>query len=163
MSNLYTGHWAVHIVRNPETDARLDEEARLRAQVRDMELAVSDDVRREAAETYYDAYASLTTRGVAPLDAMIAASRSRLTALKRGDSARTHRERAWRAFTRVYPRLSTDWWHMAAFWARLEEPATFWRNLADELEAAAEQAAHDAEDADWQEAMRERADLLAGL
>lgn len=74
------------------------------------------------------------------------------------------RERAWRAFVNVRPLLSLGWWDMATFWARFEVASVFWRSLADRLEdMAAEKRALDAEDADWQAAMRERADLLAGL
>ena len=127
MSNLYTGHWAVHIVRNPETDARLDEEARLRAQVQSAETAAPVTTRRAATETYHEIYADHTTRGAKPLDAMIVALQARLGVLECDSEAQAHRKRAWRAFTRVYPALTLYWWEMAVLGARLEEPAAFWR------------------------------------
>lgn len=156
MSNLYTGHWTCRAVTNPTTVARLDKEAQLRAQVQSAENAAPVTTRRAATETYHEVYADHTTRGAAPIDAMIVALQARLGVLERDSEAQAQRKRAWRAFTRVYPRLTLAWWEMAVLGARLWEPAAFWCNLADELEAMAE-------DADWQEAARERADLLAGL
>ena len=156
MSNLYTGHWTCRAVTNPATVARLDKEATLRAQVQSAETAAPVTTRRAATETYHEVYADHTTRGAAPIDAMIVALQARLGVLECDSEAQAHRKRAWRAFTRVYPRLTLYWWEMAVLGARLEEPAAFWQRLADELEAMAE-------DADWQAAMRERADVLAGL
>lgn len=155
MSNRYTGHWTCRVVRNPDTQARLDEEAQLRAQVRDLEAAAPDDVKRAATEVYHETYADLTARGAKSIDAMIAAHEARLGVLKCA-VAQAHRKRAWRAFTRVYPRLSLVWWETAVLGAQLEEPSVFWRDLADELEALAE-------DAEYTAHKREERDLLAGL
>jgi hypothetical protein len=156
MSNLYTGHWTCRAIANPATVARLDEEAQLRAHVQDAETTAPVTTRRAATETYHETYADHTARGAKPIDAMIVALQARLGVLERDSEAQAQRKRAWRAFTSVYPALSLYWWEMAVLGARLWEPVAFWRDLADELEAMAA-------DADWRAAMRERADLLAGL
>ncbi|MCZ7547416.1 MAG: hypothetical protein M5R40_29605 [Anaerolineae bacterium] len=70
-----------------DTQARLDEEAQLRAQVQDLDAAAPDDVRRAATETYHETYADLTVQGEAPLSAMIAALRARLDVLAGGRPA----------------------------------------------------------------------------
>lgn len=87
ISTTYTGHWTYRAVRDPDTQARLDEEARLRAQVRDLDTAVPNDVRRAGIEVYHETYADLTTRGAKPIDAMIAALRARLDVLAGGRPA----------------------------------------------------------------------------